>query len=299
MKKILITGGSGFIGKHLIAKLKQENCEMMIISRTNYKSQIDKQTWLKTNIKDIKLNIKKIVQFNPDICIHLAWKDIPDFRIATCIENLTSSISFLSEIINNTKCKKFILGGSCLEYGNFLGERTEEQIIKNINYFTWAKNSLREWIEVEAIKNNLEYVWLRMFYVYGENQRSNSLIPSLISKIKKKEVINIRTPFDANDFIHVKDVANAIYLSAVKKIDNGVYNLSSGYSIKNIDILKTIEKKINNSSDIYNDLLSRKIFEDPNRVDFWGNCQKLTNKINWKPKRNIYKQIEYLCEFIN
>ena len=299
MKKILITGGSGFIGRHLIAKLKNENCEMMIISRTNYKSKSDKQIWLKTNIKDIKMNIKEIIQFNPDICIHLAWKDIPDFSIATCIENLTSSISFLSEIIKNTKCKKFVLGGSCLEYGNFLGERKENDQITNINYFTWAKNSLREWIEVETIKNNLEYVWLRMFYVYGENQRSNSLIPSLIGKIKKEEAINIRTPFDANDFIHVKDVANAIYLSAVKKIDNGVYNLSSGYSIKNIDILKIIEKRINNSSNIYNNLLNRNVSEDRERVNFWGNCQKLTNEINWKPKRNIHKQLEHLCELIN
>ena len=135
----------------------------------------------------------------------------PNFDLSICKENLNDSINFLGNIIDNTNCKKFILSGSCLEYGNFSGECSEDDKINIINYFSWAKNALRQWISLESKNKNFEYVWLRMFYVYGEGQRYQSLIPSLIRKIRNKKNIDIKFPFHANDFIHIDDVVDAIF----------------------------------------------------------------------------------------
>ena len=68
------------------------------------------------------LKIKtKIIKFNPEIVIHLAWEGIPVLNYTNCYKNLKNSISFFDLIFRETLCKKIIISGSCLEYGKQYG----------------------------------------------------------------------------------------------------------------------------------------------------------------------------------
>ena len=81
--RILITGGTGFIGKHLLSKLENTKYKILVCSRKLYKN--------KSNIKYTKQDIGKklnhtIRNFKPEILIHLAWQGIPDFSLNNCLE---------------------------------------------------------------------------------------------------------------------------------------------------------------------------------------------------------------------
>ncbi len=83
-----------------------------------------------------------------------------------------------------------------------------------------------------------------MFYVYGPNQRTGSIIPYIINNIKKNTVPEIKKPEISNDYVFIDDVTEAIFLIIKKNIKTGVYNLGSGKLTNNYDILQKIYKSV-------------------------------------------------------
>ena len=121
--KILITGGTGFLGKSLLKKLDKKKFKILVCSRRRLKNKLNvvytKQDMGKSLNKRIKL-------FNPEILIHLAWEGIPDFSLKNCNENIKKNLFFLDNVSNLPNLKKIIITGSCLEYGSHNGICKEE-----------------------------------------------------------------------------------------------------------------------------------------------------------------------------
>ena len=113
---ILITGGSGFIGKVIIDDLLKTNNNILSISRKKKLSFSKNLKWLKADISNVKNYKNAILDFKPDILIHLSWDKIPNFSKKNCDENFKNSKILLNFIIKYTKCKKIIISGSCFEY---------------------------------------------------------------------------------------------------------------------------------------------------------------------------------------
>ena len=96
--KVLITGASGFIGKHVAEKLLNSNYEILLISRKSNLSE--KFNFLKADLEIRDTYIRRVINFNPDVLIHLAWDGIPDFSLDQSIKNLNTSINFISTILD-------------------------------------------------------------------------------------------------------------------------------------------------------------------------------------------------------
>jgi dTDP-6-deoxy-L-talose 4-dehydrogenase (NAD+) len=293
IKRVLISGASGFIGNAIIRKFISNKSEVLILSR----KKLDHNNY--TNIKSLVVDLKnfhkskqELINFNPDVCIHLAWDNIPNFNLNNCLENLNNSINFLSFIINETNCKKIISAGSCFEYGKTLGICNENDTININNYFTWAKNSLRIWLDIESKKKKVDSIWYRIFYAYGEGQRKESLLPTILSNIKLNDVPDIKSPYSSNDFIHVNDVANAFFIASTSNIKAGIYNISSGKTYKVIDIIKIVENYFNQSDKIVNILKDKYMNNSQPTVNFFGSNQKIKNAIKWDPEITLEKYIQ-------
>lgn len=271
--KIFITGSTGFIGKHVVKKLKEnKNNELFLLSK---------------DLADIKKWKKEVEIFKPDAVIHLAWQGIPDYGPETSVKNLNYGLElfkFLAEI----KCKWILAAGSCWEYGGQSGKISENIPAKPINDFTKAKNSLYLQGKKIAKKNNTQFLWTRFFYVYGPGQKETSLIPYLIKCIKEEKVPEIKNPYAKNDFIFVEDLAAAIVKLVEKKAKGGIYNIGSGYPTPVQEIIKIIydnfklELQKKNATPGTTDIYS----------DFWADISKIKKNIGWQPKTKIKEGIK-------
>jgi len=299
--RIFITGASGFIGKHLLEELSGASDELLLLARCQKDYELLKKYKAKLvdgGLKDLSEISRGILNFNPQVCIHLAWSSIPDYSFQACKLNLDNSISLISFILNETECKKIIISGSCLEYGVAKGKCKESDNIIINSFFAWAKYSLYIYADFLCKKLNKDLLWFRKFYVYGNNQREEALIPSIVRAFKSRTAPDIKNPFNANDFIHVKDVARAVKIAARRNIEPGIYNLGSGKSSRVIDICAMIEKLICGNSCFSDKIRFSSKPAEP--VNFWADISKAKKSLSWQPRIPIEDGImEYWKEEAN
>ena len=131
----------------------------------------------------------------------MAWHSIPDFSFERSRNNLNHSLDLLSFVIGLDSCSKILVSGSCFELNRLKGVCPETEIGTPKDDFTWAKHTLRSWLELACEKNQIELGWMRIFYVYGPLQRQESLVPSILTHLKRGYLPDLRTPQNSNDFI--------------------------------------------------------------------------------------------------
>lgn len=275
-KKILITGGSGFIGKRLIKFLKKKNVEIFAIENKN-KVFIKKNNKINCSITSKKRILEFIKLNNIDTLIHLGWHGIPDFSIKNNLFNYKQQIIFL-KIIKKTNIKKIFISGSCLEYGDSQGLVVESKKNNNLNSFATYKNKIQQFCKKLFV--NKQFIWGRIFYAYGKGQRHDSLINLII----RKKYIYLKEPYKYCDFIHVDDVCRAIYVLINSRL-KGIFNISNNLPVLIIDFCKKIKF-------LYRD---KKIIIKANKLSKlngnWGNNQKLIS-LGWKPRFQLMNGIK-------
>ena len=104
MTNILVTGSSGFIGKNLVNSLLETKLNILTLSKKNKINNYNKHLFIDLN--NFEKFKKRIINFKPDVLIHLAWQDIPEYSFEVQLLNLKMSTNFLNFIINKTNCKK-------------------------------------------------------------------------------------------------------------------------------------------------------------------------------------------------
>ena len=288
--RLLVTGITGFLGKNLINNLPSD-CDLLAIA--NSKSIKKYQGF--NNIKYINCNFENftefsddIIKFNPEIILNLAWKGIPNFSLKNSKYNIEKTMDFFDFISEKTLCSKFISIGSCAEYFNPDGE-TDENYPKNPkNDFTWAKITLDKYLTKKCNEKNINYINLKLFYVYGKYQRDDSLIPYLIKTYKNKTKPEIKNPFNSHDFIYIDDVISAIWGIINNDTSEGSYNIGSGKSISIYEVNEIIRSEMKISDKIK---LEKQNSQIPN-IDFYANNKKIKDEINWIPKTNIIEGIK-------
>ena len=132
--KILLTGATGFVGKQVLKALQKTNSDITLIVRSNWKEQIENQNCINSIVitKDIfseSINWWENVCKSIDTIVHLAWYGIPIFND----ENYKINLELTKKLIqytNLTKVKKIFISGSCFEYGEVVGEISENQNLK-------------------------------------------------------------------------------------------------------------------------------------------------------------------------
>lgn len=290
--KIFITGGTGFIGKHVVNKLQNE--ELLILHQKNIANLPKTAKFIKGTLADIQKWRGKVKKFKPDVTIHLAWQGIPDYSIGMSMKNLHQGLE-LYKFLASIKCKTVLTTGSCWEYGGQKGKLTEKTLPKPFNAFTAAKNSLYMIGHEIAKEADINFIWIRLFYVYGPGQRKESLIPYLISCAKDKKAPEIKNPQASNDFIYVEDVADAIAQLISKQEKSDIFNIGSGKLTSIQDIIDSIfdlykmKKQLKKAGAKQTDTLSL----------FYADISKIKQEIGWKPNINIKEGIKKTMESLS
>lgn len=253
--KVFITGGNGFLGSNIVKKLINEKHEVLICSKNcnNLKSESGKFDLIPSYINTIHNHIDQIQNFSPDAILLLGWDGANNYKdinnISQFYNNVPDHIKFLTSIVNFEKKPKVIGAGSFAEYGNYSSQITEEFFEKPSTLYGISKFSLKQYSKLICDHNNINWSWIRPCYIYGPNDVSTRLVPTLITKLLKNEKIHLDECDVILDYLYIDDFTNFVYSLIVSDV-GGVFNICSGEQYKLRDVIDTISKLTNSKSEI-------------------------------------------------
>ena len=261
MKKILITGGNGFLGSNLVKKLLNEGHSIYVLSRSNInlKDVLNNIKFDFASNKDFSLYKKDIYEFSPDMVFHFGWnggnncKDIND--VSQFYDNVGYSIELLNILNDLPKKPKFIGIGSFSEYGEQKNIISEEALELPLNLYGLSKFTFKKYSEMLCRQYGMKWVWVRPCYVYGPKDVSTRLIPTLTNKFLTDQPVKLDKCGTVIDYIYIDDFIDFIYNLTFSN-HTGTYNICSGQEYELKYVISQLYDLINSKSDV--------IFEDTN-----------------------------------
>ncbi|AGB41224.1 nucleoside-diphosphate-sugar epimerase [Halobacteroides halobius DSM 5150] len=295
MKTILITGGAGFIGSHIVDKLITRGDQVIIIDNLSTGKKENINSKAKFYQIDIRDNLTEIfTKHKIDYIIHHAAQS----NIQSSIKNpsLDSEINIvgtvnLLEYASSYDIVKFIYASSAAVYGRpqYLGIN-EEHPITPISYYGVAKHTPEHYIKIFNQLYELNYTILRYANVYGERQEAKGeggVVAVFIDKILREDKpIIYGDGKQTRDFVYVKDVARA-NLAALEKGDEETINISCDQQTSINQLFKMI-KQITNIN-------LEPIYQAARPGDIKHNYllnNKAQRLLDWSPKYNLERGLK-------
>jgi nucleoside-diphosphate-sugar epimerase len=290
--RVAVTGASGFIGRKLCCILLERGHVVVALCRNSpvvETSQLDSFGHIPYTMGEFLP--KDLVDFSPEALVHLAWDGIPDFSEGKCVDNLESQIRFLKQTESLDQLRKIIGAGTCREYGAKQGACVESDRIQPDSYFSWAKQTLAEYLWVSCQQWQVALVWFRMFYIYGPGQRPESLIPSLIRAYNSKQFPEIKNPAAANDYVYIEDVVSAFVKAIEDKDCQGTFNLGSGITTTVAKIAKLVEEMMQKDGQFLNQL-ALKMDDSESNSGMWADTTLSGCQLDFSPQVSLFEGIK-------
>ena len=289
-KKILIAGGTGFIGHHLYLKCIKKNYDVTILSQKKINKKINKK--IKLICCDIANRKKLFVVLENkkfDYVVNLAGHINHKNKIKT-LKSHFQGCKNLADYFKNQKIKKFIQAGSSVEYGKISAPQTENKGIKDKkflrSYYGIAKFKATNYLLNLHKKYFLPCTILRFFLVYGPMQTENRIIPFVIKNCINGKFFKVSSGNQERDFLFIDDAVDAILKTLNNTKSNGkIINICSGKPIKISQIILLIVKILKNGRPIFGKIKLRP--DEP--VKLYSNYAKARKILKWKPKITLLK----------
>lgn len=294
-KKILITGGTGFIGFHLIKKCLERNFSVTSIStkRPSKKNSFSKVKYIVCDIRN-KKKLKKKIKGKFNYIVNLGGY-VDHSKLKKTFSSHFNGCVNLAEIFKDRKIERFVQIGSGLEYGRNLSPQKENvKCLPKSNYGLAKYKSSKYLLNLNKIYN-FPCTVIRLYQAYGPNQKFNRLIPLVIRSCLKKEKFPCTYGTQRRDFLYIDDFINLIFkvLHNKKDINGEIINAGSGKSIKVKSLIELIKKYSNGGKPEYGKISMR----NDEIFNMYPSINKANKLLKWKPKVSIQKGIKKTIKF--
>ncbi len=234
MKKVIVTGAAGFAGANLTEALSEKGYKVYAMTRPSspHNSRIER---LK-NVEIIELDLNDIYKL-PDLVndkcdtfFHLGWigADRMDFERQYINVNIgLESIKVAQEM----GCKRWICTGSQAEYGVRSDVQYEDLMPNPFNAYGVAKVTLCYMSRYYTKQHNVDWVWGRIYSLYGKYEPSGRMLPDLIAHLKAKEPVSLSSCTQYWNYLDAEDAADALIALSENGHSGEIYNIASNTSL--------------------------------------------------------------------
>ena len=290
-KRILVTGGAGFIGFHLCKKLSEFTNNLTVYDnlssgKVENVKHIPNVHFVKADI----LNLKKLhAQEKPDLIYHLAAQVVVPYSMENPTEDFETNARGTLNILEKARKDdaRLVFASSAAVYGNTTKLPTPETYGFNpASCYGLSKVVGEQYCNMYSKQYGLDITTVRFANVYGP--KGHGVIPDFLDKLKKnpEKLEIIGTGLQSRDFVHVSDVVEALILSAVNENAIGeTYNIGFGETTKIIDLAKMILKILGLSEKTVVTTTNVPWQGDINTI--WFDITKIKKELKWHPKISL------------
>lgn len=237
MTRILLTGATGFIGRHVLEHLAEEEHEVHAVGRNPLKGS-GEENWHAVDLLDADETAQLLRALCPEILIHLAWDVRPGYTHASDNTRWKDATVHLFHAFAKNGGNRFVGAGTCLEYG-MAGRLSEDQTTRPDTPYGRAKDSAFKTITTKAQESGVSAAWGRIFYLFGPHEGAGRLVPSVARSLLAGDPALCTSGTQRRDFLHVDDVAAAFACIASSNLD-GPINIGSGTAVPVREIVQSL-----------------------------------------------------------
>lgn len=302
MRKILITGGAGFIGSYLTSYLVKTGNEVIVLDNLLRGNKIESDIFeqiefVNGDVRDFDTVLK--LTKGCDQIYHLAAVLGVDIVADNPLETMDTEVIGTRNVINaalENNVKKVIYASTSGVYGHSAIEKSvdEEIMIDPRTSYAMAKRYNEIYLKAVHEEKGLESVSLRFFNVYGPRQDQRMVIPRFFEQAVNNEPITVfGNGLQTRDFTHVDETIKATVLLAEKARGSEIFNIANGTELNILELAKHIKLITGSHSEI-------QLIESPKkRYDYEverrvGSSDKLYKLTSFKPDTDVREGLETL-----
>jgi nucleoside-diphosphate-sugar epimerase len=295
-KIVLVTGASGFIGRHTISRLIARGFVVHALAHASNKpTDLPDCHWHQVDLLDPIATAAIIQTIRPSHLLHLAWYAVPG-KYWSSIENLRWVQASLELVRNFHEAggQRVVVAGSCAEYDWQHGYCSESLTPRQPNsLYGVCKNSLQEILQSYSSVSGLSSAWGRIFLLYGSHEFPGRLVASIIRSLLQGQEAKCSHGRQIRDFMYVEDVADA-FVALLDSEVAGAVNISSGVPIAIKDVATQIAKIIGQPELLKLGAIAAAANDVPLLV---GNADRLNHELNWQPQWSLDQGLRHTIQW--
>ena len=286
--KILVTGGRGFIGSHLVKRLQQDDYDVVVVDiRNKHPVDITDFNQLKWVFK--KHKFEAVVHLAAQAGVRRSFEE-PELYERT---NVLGTINLL-ECLREAPKTRLILASSSSVYGNSqqIPFREDDPVLNPLSVYAATKRAAELACQVYAKNYGIKTTILRLFTVYGPRNRKNMAAFTFTRDILAGKTIKLFGKATARDFTYVGDIVEGIVRAINKPFKFEIINLGNAAPVTVKQLIKEIEIATDKKAKVS---LGKLPAADPQKT--WANITKAKKLLGWEPKTNLKQGVENLVNW--
>jgi nucleoside-diphosphate-sugar epimerase len=289
MKRVLVTGASGFIGRHCLPLLVAEGCEVHAVSLARDRVAMPNVSWYQVDLLNAGQTSQLVARVRPDYLLHLAWYAVPG-QYWESPENLRwvqASLELLRAFSGHTG-KRVVVAGSCAEYGRKTEDCSEDDpFLCPTTLYGICKHRLQAMLLHWTRQTGVSSAWGRVFSLYGPDEHPSRVVAYVIGSLLRAQPARCSEGQQIRDFLHVEDVASAFVHLLLADV-RGPVNIASGQPVSIKNLVDAIAQKIGRP-----DLILRgNTLAGGEAPRVTAATRRLFQEVGWKPHYDLQSGLD-------
>lgn len=297
MKRVLVTGATGFIGRHSLPRLRELGYDVHAVSGKRSTQEGGGDTvWHCVNLLERDEAASLMEKVRPTHLLHFAWYTQPG-KYWTAPENLAwvRATAGLMQAFSDQGGQRAVMAGSCAEYDWKFDYCSEEFTpCRPATLYGACKHGTRILFDAWSRQTGLSGAWGRIFFLYGPGEYPSRLIPSVINSLLRGEPACCTHGNQVRDFLHVEDAASA-FAALLDSDVEGAVNIASGTPVPLRDVVYTIADYLKQRSLVQLGAIPAPAGEPDALIADVG---RLRDEVRFKPQYSLKEGIAGTIEYM-
>jgi nucleoside-diphosphate-sugar epimerase len=291
--RVLVTGATGFIGRHCLAALQGTGIEVHAVSSKDV--AVDPRGTTRWHSANLLADSKALIEeVRPTHLLHLAWDVVPPYWQSPHNREWMEASLRLMEQFAAAGGSRVAVSGTCAEYGRSTGRCDERSTrVDPASLYGTCKSSLANSLNALASTSGMSVAWTRLFYPFGPGERRERLVPTVATALIQGRMANCTSGQLSRDFLYVKDVASAL-VAVLTSDATGPINIGSGTAIQIMDLVNRLAHRIGRPELVS---FETAVSDEKQPLKVEAATERLNVEVGWKPQYTLDAALDETIEW--